>query len=65
MRHMSRVAQESIATTILAAPAWARVGITAPSERMRDDAARELARAIVERIAVSGSDDPDQLALRL
>jgi len=62
---MSRVEQQSIAATILGAPAWARVGITAPSERMRDDAAHELARAIVEHIASGGSDDPDQLALRL
>jgi len=62
---MSRVEQESIAATILDAPGWARVGIAAPSERMRAQAALALARAIVEHIASGGSDDSDQLALRL
>jgi hypothetical protein len=62
---MSRIDTTTIATTILAAPGWARVGITAPNERLRDDAAEELARTIIERI---GGDPleafhPDQLSL--
>lgn len=42
---MSRVAD-----TILAAPGWARLGITAPAPHLRTDAAHELARVIVEAI---------------
>ena len=59
---MERVALHILAQTILAAPAWARVGITAPSERLRQEAALELARTIC------GDDarpDPAQLALNL
>lgn len=39
-----------LAQTILTAPAWARVGITAPNERLREQAAEELALAIVARL---------------
>lgn len=35
-----------VAETILAAPGWARVGITAPASHIRVAAAQELARAI-------------------
>ena len=38
----------ALASMLLAAPGWARVGITAPNERLRHDAALELATAIVE-----------------
>ena len=36
-----------LAQTILQAPAWARVGLTAPSERLREDAAAELAQTVI------------------
>ncbi len=39
-----------IAHSILTAPAWARLGITMPDERMRERAAEELALAIVARL---------------
>lgn len=59
---MERVAPTELAETILAAPAWAKVGITAPNPRLREEAAIELARTIL------GNDpqfDPRQLALTL
>jgi len=65
---MTRIDQATIATTILTlAPGWARVGITAPNERLREDAAHELARTILERLDWGSGEgvDPDQLALAL
>lgn len=41
---------DDMASAILAAPGWVRVSITAPAPHIRDDAARELARAIVETL---------------
>ena len=37
----------SLAQTLLAAPAWCRVGLTAPSARTREAAAAELAQTIL------------------
>lgn len=39
-----------ISEAILEAPGWARVGITAPSPRVREQAASELARTIAARL---------------
>lgn len=66
-RRMERIDQSTIAATILHAPGWARVGITAPNETLRDAAAHELARTIIERIGGMTGDavSPDQLALML
>ena len=47
---MERIAPTIIAKAILAAPGWARVGITAPSEFLREDAAEELALTILDQI---------------
>lgn len=58
-----RIDQDTIARAILAAPGWARVGITAPNERLREDAARELARVIAGEEPCE--DDQDQLKLAL
>ena len=44
---MSRLEPSSIAQALLSAPGWARVGITAPNERLREDAALELAKAVL------------------
>ena len=49
---MSRSNPATIAQAILTAPAWARVGITAPSEWLREDAAQELARSIIEKAEI-------------
>jgi len=38
----------AVAHAILEAPGWARVGITAPSPCLREDAALELARVIAD-----------------
>lgn len=59
---MERVATAEIAESLLAAPAWARVGLTAPNERLREEAALELARCLT---GDDGRDDPRQLALTL
>jgi hypothetical protein len=40
----------ALASMILTAPGWARVGIAAPSERMRQAAALELGAIIADRI---------------
>lgn len=39
-----------ISAAILDAPGWARVGITAPSPRLREQAATELAQSIAARL---------------
>lgn len=51
---MSRFDQNQMASAILNAPGWARVGITAPNSCMREDAAQELARTILD--AADGDD---------
>jgi hypothetical protein len=61
-RGMERVAPAEIAATILSAPAWARVGITAPDERLREAAALELARCLSQEDI---ADDSAQLCLTL
>lgn len=56
----------SLALTLLTAPAWARVGLTAPSEQLREAAATELAQTIIG--ALEGSQtlyDARQMALPL
>ncbi|WP_439486503.1 DUF6771 family protein [Blastomonas fulva] len=50
---MTRIDLDEMACAILAAPGWARVGITAPARHIRDDAARELARSIAEALMQS------------
>ena len=68
---MSRIDLESlpeatITEALLSAPGWARVGLAAPTETMREQAARELARAVLEGSGERQEDnDCDQLALGL
>lgn len=63
---MDRIDTARVAETILAAPGWARVGITAPTSHMRVEAAFELARVIIESIPGGGEPtSPDQLGLSL
>lgn len=50
---MIRFDIDDMASAILVAPGWARVGITAPARHIRDDAARELARTIANALVHS------------
>lgn len=54
MGDMERIDTNRIAETILAAPGWVRVGITAPKPYLRTDAAHELARVIAAAIETGG-----------
>src|SRR3546814_3501279 len=60
---MGRIDANRVAETILAAPGWARVGITAPTSHIRVAAARELARAILAEVEGRDPPDPDHLGL--
>lgn len=56
----------TLASMILTAPGWVRVGITAPVERIRQEAALELATVIVAGMDKSAVTVPDgQMALPL
>lgn len=57
-----RIETDTIVQAILSAPGWARVGITAPKERLREEAAQELARAI---LVEAGQERPGGDQLRL
>ncbi|AOF98698.1 hypothetical protein BSY18_4047 (plasmid) [Blastomonas sp. RAC04] len=56
---MTRFDIEDMASAILAAPGWARVGITAPARHIRDDAAQELARSVAEAL-MDGQQGPEK-----
>ncbi|MDC7810106.1 DUF6771 family protein [Sphingomonas koreensis] len=65
---MERFAPEpsrtAISAAILDAPGWARIGITMPNDRLRAEAAEELARVIVDRLHhTEPSLDMNQLTL--
>ena len=63
---MSRFDPETIANAILTAPGWARVGITAPAERLREEAAQELAAVILTAESAAPAEVPDdQIELAL
>jgi hypothetical protein len=62
---MDRLDENLIAEALLAAPEWARIGLTAPVEHLRQQSARELALAIFERADRGPDPGPDQLALTL
>lgn len=47
---MERIEREQLSEIILAAPAWARIGLTVRDERLRERAADTLAAAIIERL---------------
>lgn len=54
-----------VADALLAAPGWARIGITAPKEAIRQAAAQELAITITRLFADDATPDPNQLQLTL
>lgn len=58
-----RIDEDAITEAILAAPGWARIGLTAPDERSRLEAARELARVVLTYDDAGHS--PDQLSFML
>ncbi|MFZ3485743.1 DUF6771 family protein [Sphingomonas sp. 3-13AW] len=41
----------SLAQILLLAPGWARIGLTAPNQRLREQAAAELAESIIDALA--------------
>lgn len=62
---MSRIERDELSAILLAAPGWARVGLTMPDERMRERAADMLAATIIERLEGKAAPDPDQFRLPL
>lgn len=62
---MDAIDPARIADALLtSAPGWARVSLTAPSPRLRKQAARELATSIVEHLFTDARPvDVDQLDL--
>ncbi len=56
---------DRVADALLAAPGWARIGITAPKESVRQAAAHELALTITRLFADDSTPDTDQLQLTL
>jgi hypothetical protein len=62
--HMTRIDEQSVADALLHAPGWARVGLCAPTSWMREEAARELARAVIDgKGDAVPSGDQEQLPL--
>jgi hypothetical protein len=63
---MERIDTSAVAHAILDAPGWARVGITAASSCLREDAALELARVIADAVgAPVSAPSPKQSILPL
>ena len=69
---MDRISAPAIASMLLTAPAWARVGLAVRSERIRQEAAKTIADVIIEGFGealaterLESATDRDQLALPL
>lgn len=62
---MERLDPTQITDALLTSAGWARVGLTAPSEHLRQQAAKELALTICERINPPQIVDRNQLPLPL
>ncbi|WP_308462169.1 DUF6771 family protein [Sphingomonas citri] len=63
---MDTPSPQALASAVLIAPGWVRVGIAAPSPRLREEAALALANRIVDRLEKPQVVVPDgQLALPL
>lgn len=45
---MQRIDENCLTRALLLAPGWARVGLSAPTDWMREEAALELARRLLE-----------------
>lgn len=57
------ITPETIAEAISTAPAWAKVALTVPQERLRENARREMAEHVYG--ALYGSVEPDAAQLPL
>lgn len=65
-RLMEDIDTSTITHAILASPDWARASLAAPSTCLRQQAAEELARRIIEQVRPSVADaDQNQLGLDL
>ena len=62
---MERIDPTQITDALLNSAGWARVGLTAPTEHIRNQAAKELALTICERLNPPQQIDPNQLRLPL
>lgn len=62
---MKRIERDELSAILLAAPGWARVGLTMPDEGMRERAADTLAATIIEKLEGSSPPDVNQLRLPL
>jgi len=62
---MDRADRHSLATILLDAPAWARIGLTVRDHHLRERAADALAAVIIERLDPVPSPDPRQILLPL
>lgn len=60
---MERIAPQQIADALLTSAGWARVGLTAPDEHVREQAAKELAATILDVLDPQPEPDPRQLGL--
>jgi hypothetical protein len=61
-----RLNPDTIAQALLTAPGWARVGLSAPTQYLREAAATDLALAILDVAAAEEGPTPtDQLRLAL
>lgn len=58
------ITPQRVAQLLTEAPGWARVGLTAPTARLRDAAADELGKWVCERLE-GCEEDAGQLALPL
>ena len=61
----STITAERISELIAQAPAWAKIGLTMPNERLREDAQRELARHVYSALFQPINIDTAQLRLPL
>lgn len=59
------ITPEAIGIAITTAPAWAKLGLTVPQDRLRDDACREVAQHVYQVLSAPVAADRDQLALPL
>jgi hypothetical protein len=61
---LATIAPAEIADALLSSTGWARAGLTAPNERVRTQAALELAQSILDVLdGTSRCDDSRQLGL--